>query len=280
MLSDRLIPHFFILGERKCGTSSLYRYLLSHPQVLPGSRKEMQFFTRGPQHVQEHWLEYLAAFPLRSSQSRSTLDWPELDADGVLYEEKVIFERSTQANYVTGEASADTFADGDPALLHAKLPELRLLLLLRDPVQRAFSHHRMYARFQDEGRDLGFRVGDFRSDMQSEIIRASAGEKTPCLSPGLYLPPLLRWQSSWGPSNPLVLFSADLQNKERCPLLMSKAVHHLGLPEHDFGSEILSRYNQAPPSAIPAGVAAQLTDFYRPHSLALQDHLQQPLPWL
>jgi hypothetical protein len=39
-----LRPHFFIIGERKCGTSSVYRYLVAHPHVLPGRLKEPNFF--------------------------------------------------------------------------------------------------------------------------------------------------------------------------------------------------------------------------------------------
>jgi len=40
----RALPDFVVVGAQKCGTSSLYSYLLQHPNVLPAARKEVHFF--------------------------------------------------------------------------------------------------------------------------------------------------------------------------------------------------------------------------------------------
>ncbi len=274
--SEYLVPSFFIVGERKCGTSSLYRYLLEHPAVLPGIRKEMQFFTKGAAAVEEGWEDYLQSFPKTEAAESASLDWPELDADGILYEERLDFERPQGTRPVTGEASADTFCDADPGLLKRYLPNLRLVVLLRDPVERAFSHHRMFRRFQEEGRELGFAVGEFESDMRREVQRAGEGEATPVLSPGIYLPNLLRWQAVWGASLHLV-FSSDLGSPQKFPEAMDSIRKHLGLAPHPF--ELRARYNQAPPARMPEAARAVLRDFYAPHDNALAKHLGCALPW-
>ena len=98
----------------KCGTSSLFRYLAQHPQVVPPVRKELHYFSLGEQQNKDFaW--YRAHFPLRLSKP---------------------------SGHITGE--------GCPAYLFhptaiesaaRALPEARIILLLRDPVERAISHY-------------------------------------------------------------------------------------------------------------------------------------------
>jgi hypothetical protein len=275
-MSEHLRPSFFIIGERKCGTSSLYRYLLEHPSVLPGSKKEMQFFTKGSKHVKTHWESYLGEFPVLRGEGQVALDWPELDQDGVLYEERIGFSQDRGKQYVTGEASADTFCDGDPELLKEHLPELHLVLLLRDPTLRAFSHHRMFQRFQAEGRELGFAVGDFAEDMHAEMQRIAEGEVTPCLSPSLYAANIGRWQKVWG-DRLLVVFSSELDEGPVFPDTMARILEHLALPAHVY--ELGQRYNQAPPAAIPSGIRQELQTFFAPQDETLVKLLGRPLGW-
>ncbi len=275
-MSAYLRPSFFIIGERKCGTSSLYRYLLEHPSVLPGRRKEMQFFTKGSAHVKAHWGEYLGQFPALQGDGKVVLDWPELDEKGVLYEERIDFTRDPNLHYATGEASADTYCDVDPALLKSCLPELHLVLLFRDPSLRAFSHHRMLGRFQEEGRDLGFAVGDFAEDMRLEMRRVAVGEKTPCITPGLYAQNLERWRNVWG-QRLLVLFTSELDDAEIFPKTMARVLEHLTLSAHPY--ELEQRYNQAPSLAMPTQIQEELREFFAPHDDSLAQLLGRELPW-
>ncbi len=278
-MSEHLRPHFFIIGERKCGTSSLYRYLLDHPNILPGPRKEMQFFTRGAERVEREFADYLRAFPKVDGEGRETLQWPELDKKGILYEEPLHFEREAGRRYITGEASADTLCDVPPALLRRYLPDLKLVAIFRDPVPRAFSHHRMFKRFQDEGRVLGFQVGDFAEDMRLELEAQRRGQATPCLSPGLYVHSLRKWNHEWKNSKPRVLFSEDLDDEQRGLELMAELMEFFELPAFDFRATLAERYNQAPPADMPEEIAEQLRAFYEPHDRALEAELGRPVPW-
>jgi len=166
-----LRPSFFIIGERKCGTSSLYRYLIAHPNVLP---------------------------------------WPELNQKGILYHEPVTIPRNTDVKYITGEASVNTFYEVNPQLVQQYLPKVKLIVLFRNPVERAFSHHRMYQRFQEEGRDLGFQVNDFATDILAEMELIKKGGKGHYLSPSIYLPTLKNWVSTFGKDQIRVYFAEEL----------------------------------------------------------------------
>src|SRR5205085_3372396 len=157
-----LRPSFFIVGVNKCGTSSLYRYLLAHPHVLPCAEKEPNFFGRhSPEYVASHIQEYFALFPTCEYQGDLSYEWEASDQAGTSPPIRVRVVRDAATRYITGEASANTFHDVAPSLLHQYLPDVRLILLIRNPIDRACSHHGMYRRFQAAGHQVGFAVRDF-----------------------------------------------------------------------------------------------------------------------
>lgn len=104
----RALPDFLLVGEMKSGTSSLFHYLQMHPLVAPPVRKEVHFFTIGYSKG-AGW--YRAHFPLKSN----------IPAGGI-----------------TGEGCPGYFfAPGVEHRIHDLLPNARLIVLLRDPVERA-----------------------------------------------------------------------------------------------------------------------------------------------
>src|SRR5947209_1159841 len=116
----RALPDFLIIGAQKAGTTSLYRYLAAHPDIVASTRKEVHFFDinfwRG-----EWW--YRSLFPLRRRLQRR----PPL--------------RNRPA--ITGEASPYyLFHPFAPERAAQLLPDAKLIVLLRDPVERAWSHYR------------------------------------------------------------------------------------------------------------------------------------------
>lgn len=279
-MSEHLRPRFFIIGERKCGTSSLYRYLVDHPDVLPGRRKEPNFFgQRSPDDVAARFGEYLAGFPRRSASGDVTLVWPELDERGVLYEEAVPFAREAGRAYLTGEASANTFFDVAPELLERHLPDARLILMVRDPVARAHSHHRMYARFQAEGRALPFVVGDFDADIRAELAVVAGGGTAPCVSPGIYVDRLPRWLEVWGAGRLRVIRCEDLADRAGRARVLAELHEYLGLAPFAGAGDPDRIYNRAPPAEMSADTRRLLAEFYRPHNRALEALLGRELAW-
>jgi hypothetical protein len=117
--SARMLPSFVIVGAKRAGTSSLYQYLVRHPGVLScavgkGTHYFDVNFARG-------WSWYRSSFPLAAR-------------DGI-----------------TGEASPYyMFHPLAPARLAAALPEARVIVVLRDPVDRAWSHYQNERRLGAE----------------------------------------------------------------------------------------------------------------------------------
>lgn len=105
----RLRPSFLIIGAQKSGTTSLYEYLAAHPRMNAAETKEIHYFTV---HAHRSLGYYWSFFP---------------------------FGRS---GHVTGEATPQyLYHPQVPQRVAKALPDVRLIVLLRDPVRRAISHH-------------------------------------------------------------------------------------------------------------------------------------------
>jgi hypothetical protein len=112
MKLDGCRPSYLLIGADKCGTSSLYYYLQAHPQVTAARRKQVQFF--------DH-----AYVPGAESYIRNS------------------FPHTMQPKHVTGEASPGYMVYSEvPPRVRKELPEVRILLMARDPVERAWSGYK------------------------------------------------------------------------------------------------------------------------------------------
>ena len=127
----RALPDYVIIGAAKCGTTSLFRYLHAHPGIQASAVKEVHFvdsernFARG-----ERW--YRSWFPAERELVR------EGRAQGI--------DRA-----LSGEATPNYLAHPDaPVRLHSVVPDARLIVLLRNPVDRAWSQYRWRRRHGDE----------------------------------------------------------------------------------------------------------------------------------
>jgi hypothetical protein len=278
--SRHLRPSFFIIGANKCGTSSLYRYLLTNPQVLPCAKKEPNFFGQHcADYIDRHIDEYFSLFPTCDYRGPLTLEWESSDEAGSSDTTPIVVERRLGTHYITGEASANTFHDVAPSLLHRYLPDVKLIVLLRNPVERAYSHHRMYQRFAAAGHDVGVEVGNFKEDIRAEIAAHERGERTEYIGPGMYFELLRRWVATYGGHNVKVVLTEDLGQLRTAQQIMVQLDDYLGLPAHDYADILARRFNHAPPTGIPSAVHSMLADFYRPHNARLQDFLEHDLGW-
>lgn len=128
-------PHFLIIGTQKGGTSSLYSALRQHPQILKAARKEVHFFDQ--YYAQGHqW--YLEQFP------------------------------ACLPGQITGEASPFYMAHPLAAQRIAEhCPDIKLIVLLRNPADRAISHyHQEFRRHHD--------LLPLQAALDAEVERTSA----------------------------------------------------------------------------------------------------------
>ena len=110
----RPLPDFLILGAQKAGTTALYQSLCRHPGVSAAFTKEVHYFDLQPDRS-DRW--YRGHFPRRPQRAGSS------------------------KRFLTGEATPYyLFHPSVPERVAEKVPDAKLIVLLRDPVRRAISH--------------------------------------------------------------------------------------------------------------------------------------------
>ncbi len=256
----------------------MYRYLLDHPDILPCKVKEPQFFSKS---AWKRWLKfrhYQALFPLIGSSEDITLDWFILNENGEVVQTEVHYQRSDPAREVTGEASANTFYDVPPARLRGYYPGAKAILMLRDPVIRAWSHYRMFQRFDKEGRRLPFQLTDFHRDVQREIDNYRSLRRTYFLGQGVYADRLRNWQNIFGPDL-YVVFAEELRRPDMQAAIMKEVTDFLCADRHDFTGIMKQEFNVAQSATMDKESERVLREFYHPHDQRLQEMLNRQLAW-
>jgi hypothetical protein len=129
-------PNFFIVGAGKAGTTSLYRYLRQHPQIYMSPIKEPSYF------ASEIRIDNLSpAFRQHVRRQSAGLSNPlgRLVLDGDEY--RRLFE-GVRDEIAVGEATPTyLWSKTAAANIRARLPHARIIMILRDPAERAFSQY-------------------------------------------------------------------------------------------------------------------------------------------
>ncbi len=125
-------PKFIIIGAGKCGTTSLHNYLDQHPQVYICPQKETFFF-------------------MAEEKRQQNQKWGAVTS---IEEYSKLFSQAPE-NSVIGEISTVYYSHKDSAsLIHQYIPQTKIIAILRDPAQRAFSDYQMHFRKGREKRDF------------------------------------------------------------------------------------------------------------------------------
>jgi len=143
----RSLPDFVIIGAHKAGTTSLFEYLCQHNSVLTGPWKETRFFDK---YYGQGIDWYRAFFPLKAQCTGH-------EAGDVA------------VRRLTGEATPEYLFDPRvPARIHHHLPNVRLIVVLRDPRYRAYSDYQHQI-------DFGWNPAPtFRCALKDELNRMAA----------------------------------------------------------------------------------------------------------
>lgn len=151
------LPDFLIVGAAKSGTTSLYRYLSDHPDIfMPPECKEPRYF------VSERFRTFRAECNRYEAQVRARTVY-DIDAYRALFQNA----GSTKA---AGEASVAYLYYHDTAIANIKrvAGDIKIIIILRDPVARAYSH---YAHAQ---RDMKEPLS-FEAAIEREAARTAEG---------------------------------------------------------------------------------------------------------
>lgn len=243
-----LVPKFLIIGVAKAGTTSLYDYLTRHPRVLPAIMKEMNYFGA----PERGWEWYLAHFPRRPA-------W--------------------ENRFITGEARVGNFDDWTaPLLVRDALPGAKLIVVLRNPADRAISHYYNDRRFGIESRSLEetFEQELWSFDVAADGSQGPSSRDRGYLRLGLYAQHLKRWLQAFPANDLLILISEEFfAAPDR---QMRRVFKCLGLPENksaSYKTSNMGRYD----NQSRAAMRTRLMEFYGCHNEDLFNLLGRRIDW-
>jgi len=258
----RMLPGFLIVGAQRCGTTSMYRTLSQHPAILKAVlHKGVHYFDTGYDHGLA-W--YQGHFPLRARAAavrRVTGDHP------------LTFESSPY--YLFHPLAA--------ARISRDLPGVKLIVLVRDPVERAYSAHahELARGFETEPFERALDLEEARLAGQAEKIIADPGyhshdhQHHGYRARGRYADQLERLAQLVGRDRVHVVDSGRFfTDPERA---YDHVLDFLGLRNH--GYPLFERHNARPRAPMPESLRAELGDYFAPHDEKLTDWLGRPPSW-
>jgi hypothetical protein len=254
------LPDFAIIGVTKGGTTFLYHLLTLHPHVEHAAKKELHYFGILFEDEGVEW--YRRCFP--------TPRWK----DG----------RRT----ITGEATPYLHYPPAAERMAEAVPRARLIALLRNPVDRAYSHHHHLVR-------KGLETRTFEEAIEAELARPPGeADKTyeredraslfnpdhVYLSHSIYVDQFLHWSRFFPEEQMLVLKSEDFF--ERPAETLKPVLGFLGLPDWEpEASEIVPKkrneghYEQG----MDPATRRRLEEFFEPHNRRLYEYLGKDFGW-
>ena len=246
--SKKCGPDFIIAGASKSGTSSIYFYLSRHPQILLSHTKEIDFYW---QNFAQGIDWYLAHFPTITDQD----------------------------DFLTGEATPNYLRFPQVAQrIKDTFPQTKIIILLRNPADRAISWH--YHKL-----NTGLTNQDLSTAISEEITRLATVSEAEIIETGFYNPDnilsslyiykIRAWVEILGREQFLFLKSEDFYSD---PLgNMAQAFDFLGLPNcplENYPKVNAGSYNQ-----VDSKLRKTLVDYFAPYNRQLEEYLGMEFNW-
>jgi Sulfotransferase domain len=257
-----MLPGVLIVGAQRCGTTSMYRTLSQHPAVLKAVlHKGVHYFDMNYERGLG-W--YRAHFPLRASARR---------ASRVAGDRALTFESSPY--YLFHPCAAERIA--------RDLPGVKLLVLVRDPVERAYSAHahELARGFETEPFDRALELEARRLRGEAERMESDPAylshshQHHAYRARGRYAEQLERLERAVGADRIHVVDSGDFYTKPEP--VYDAVLDFLGLASRGYPD--FDRHNARPRSPMPDSLRAELTSYFEPFDQQLTRWLGQDPSW-
>ena len=249
MLPLRALPDFVIIGTAKAGTTSMYSLVAQHPEIVPAIKKEINYFQLH-YGLDSPW--YRSHFPTRASR---------------------FFSRISGRNLLTGEASPTyLFYPPAPGRMKKIMPEVKLIMILRNPVDRAHSQYHMKVKLKSE--PLSFEEA---TETEEKRCAATKGNflHYSYLARGLYAEQLENWFSHYDRDRFLILDYEDFRNDRQRSL--DQVFEFLGVRPFQPGNPRDLNVGDYP--AMNEDTRRRLVEYFKPHNAKLSRLLQRSFDW-
>jgi len=257
----KMLPDFLIIGAARCGTTSLYEYLVLHPNISPASGKEVYFFDK-KYSKGLNW--YRSFFPFKLNKS--------------------FYTNSIEKKILTGEATPRyLYHPHSPKRIFTTLPNVKLIVLLRNPIDRAYSHYQMEVNHNHETLSFEDAVEKEESIVKHYIELMNNDDnyysvefyRKSYLTRGIYVTQLKNWFKFFSRDQFLILKSEDFYLDTN--FVYNKVLRFLELPEYK-----LQQYTQFKMRKYPSmtnEIRKKLSNYFTPYNKELYKLLGINFNW-
>lgn len=269
-------PDFLIIGAQKSGTSSLFQYLNQHPRLQGSKEKEIHFFDRDERYKKgEEWYQNFFRKNIISLQNR------------------FLFEATPVYLYRRGCAER----------IYRYDPGLKLIAILRNPVDRAFSAWNMYRDLRNRNHSLLTRmqkgyVENSMNNLYAELMKPeefpsfeeciereiqkienhSELQEPSLLRRGIYIDQIKEYLNYFDKDQLLILeFQEFIRNTK---LVLNEVLTFLNLPESEWKFVEFKEYNSRHyPINMKEDTKKFLTKFYEKYNKKLFKYINKKINW-
>lgn len=256
LATGHALPQFLILGAQRSGTTSLYKRITKHPQILPATEKEIHFFDLNYRNGVP-W--YRLHFPTRHKLGNDR---------------------------ITGEATPYYFFHPRaPERIRHILPDVKMIVLLRNPVERAVSHYFHEVRLGRENHPIeeALRIEELRLQPELEEMRnnefyvSTTHQRHAYKARGLYAEQLKRYFNLFERRQLLVLSSEEYFSDPSNALhvIFSFLEINAGFLPHGLTPQKIAGRDPT----VPDLVYQALQKYFEPHNETLFQLLGRDLGW-
>lgn len=259
----RVNPDFIIIGFHKSGTTSLYDYLIQHPNIESASEKELEFFSYS---YDRGIFYYKLQFPTKIK--------------------KWLIERKSKKKFLTGEASpAYSYHPYASERIKKHFPNVKLIVLLRNPIDRAYSDYnrdqirgwKPNVSFEEAISDDDLQYEKMISELKNNIIKPHnvKWKSKGYLSIGKYVIYLEKWIKLFGKDKIFFIHTLDLENKLEDTL--KSLYEFLGVQyvkPKDLSKKNVGKYNK-----MSLTTRKTLIEYYEESNKQLEDMLGLKFNW-
>ena len=262
----RSLPDFLIIGGQKCGTTSLYQYLLQHPCIAPivpinHNRKEIRYF---------------------SKYYNKGINWYKAHFPSILYQRYTNIVHSRPL--ICGESTPIyMFYHFALKRIQEIIPDVKLIVLLRNPIDRAYSHYNHVVRLGKENLSFEDALDSEHDRIKNEYEKMCSDENYisfelsyhSYISRGIYADQLEKLFTLFTRKNVLILNTEALFNNTQ--MEFDKVLRFLELPP--FKVNTFEKYNEGLYVDMKHATRRRLEKYFKTHNQRLFNLIGEKYQW-
>ena len=256
--SIRVLPDFLVIGAKRCGTTSLFYHLPEHPCISKSPHDNMGFFNDNF-HLGVNW--YKSFFPTIFTRNKIKSEFGNFLA----------FDVTT--TYMEEESTANN--------VYQIKPNMKIIVILRNPVDRAYSQYHLNLREKAEKRSFEDAMEENMNELNKEsyeryeIKPKFSVEENNYLKKGLYAQQLRHWLNIFPMESMLILSTDEFESNQQ--VIYNKIFEFLNISQFEVKNTEKMEKGSYP--QMKSETRSLLLDYFRSHNNELFKLINKKFSW-